>query len=163
LAQLASDYRRCVELGGNLEHAIEREEGVSFNPRLARVLSILIADGEILDWGVLQRALYGATLLNIDLEVRANTLKEELKDLTGLVASLLDEVLRLDRSDNIEALTLLGVVLLDDIRHLHRAKICEDARASLLKQHQDLSLRIAARTPEWLDCKLKHAVRLQGA
>jgi hypothetical protein len=163
LAQLASDYVRCVNLGGNLEREIFREEGVSFNPRLARVLSILINDGSIRDWGVLQRALYGATVLNLSLELRAATLDGELKDLTGQVRCLLQEVLMLDSSDNGEALTLLGVVLLDDIRHLHRTDLSADKRSSRLKRYHDLSLSLVNRVPEWLERKLLHAMRLQGA
>lgn len=161
LAQLAADYKRCVNLGGDLEHAISREEGVSFNPRLARVLSILIADGAISDWGVLQRALYGAAVLNLGLEHRAAILDGELKDLKGLVGCFLRQVLLLDSSDNSEALTLLGVVLLDDIRHLHTAELSDDERTSLLTRYRDLSLSLASRVPEWLERKLKTALSLQ--
>jgi hypothetical protein len=60
LAALESDYQRCVSLGGNVEAGMTREEGVSFNPRLARILSIMIHDGGVRDFESLRSALCAA-------------------------------------------------------------------------------------------------------
>jgi hypothetical protein len=60
LASLAADYQECVSLGGNVEPGMTREDGVSFNPRLARILSIMIHDGGVKDFELLRSALYAA-------------------------------------------------------------------------------------------------------
>lgn len=60
LAALESDYQKCVSLGGNEEAGLKREAGVSFNPRLARILSIMIHDGGVKDFELLRSALYAA-------------------------------------------------------------------------------------------------------
>lgn len=43
-AQIAGDYCVAADLGGNLEPALPREEGVSFNPRIARVVSLVVQE-----------------------------------------------------------------------------------------------------------------------
>jgi hypothetical protein len=60
LTSLAANYQECVSLGGNVEAGMTREEGVSFNPRLARILSIMIQDGGVKDFELLRSALYAA-------------------------------------------------------------------------------------------------------
>lgn len=60
LASLAANYQKCVSLGGNVEAGMTREEGVSFNPRLARILSIMIHDGGVRDFESLRSALCAA-------------------------------------------------------------------------------------------------------
>jgi hypothetical protein len=92
LAALESDYQRCVALGGNAEAGMKREAGVSFNPRLARILSIMIHDGGVRDFQLLRSALYAA----------CNSLKENSSSLAkGVIA--LDLVRHLHQTDFAES------------------------------------------------------------
>ena len=57
---LSEDYFAAVVRGGNQEDGIIREEGVSFNPRLARIITVLLRDGGVRDSWMLRVAVYGA-------------------------------------------------------------------------------------------------------
>lgn len=49
LGLLCQIFKECFERGGCADSLIKREVGVSFNPRAARLATILIQDGKVLE------------------------------------------------------------------------------------------------------------------
>lgn len=108
LASLAADYQRCVSLGGNVEAGMTREGGVSFNPRLARILSIMIHDGGVREFDQLRSALYAAC---------AGSLADSSVIVKGVIA--LDSIRHLHQTDFAES---------------KRLEILDTAQSELLSQ-----------------------------
>jgi hypothetical protein len=149
---LARDYELVRRHGGNAEPVTKRADGVSFNPRLGRILSILIQDGRIQDIATLRAAWYGATTLpESELE---SVVPSELRELV-CQARALPAV-----SDMARAIRLAWA--LDTVRHLHMSVLSLAERSDLLQQHVEPSLLLDA--PEHLEplvVKLRHAITLQ--
>lgn len=151
LDQLAAEYFECDRLGGNVELGMVREEGVSFNPRLARLLSLLVTDGGVREFSLLRAALYAACLSE---SVELEQLPKELK-------SLISAVWRPDLSLS-EAVLIRGVIELDTIRHLHQTAFSQPERIERIQALKRLLQRLQSGVlPEWLRIKLEHAVLLQ--
>lgn len=151
-AAVADAYEVAKSHGGNDEHGTNREQGVSFNPRLGRILSILIQDGHVHDVNVLRCALYASTSLTE-------------RDLHHVVPTeLLEMVLQLQArpvvSDAARAIQLAWA--LDGVRHLHMTDLPLVERMRLLK-HYDEVLRLygGSESVEPLVIKLRHAMTLQ--
>jgi hypothetical protein len=150
--QLEADYQRCAELGGNTEPGLVREEGVSFNPRLARVLSLLVTDGGVRDAGTLRAVLYAAALAVI----------------SGAGLSVPPELVRVvtaveETSPSLpEAALIRGVIELDTIRHVHQLKCPVAERGAMLAEKEKfLQSGFLTLLPTWLRVKLEHALTLQ--
>jgi hypothetical protein len=137
LDSLAIDYSICAQNGGNFEAGMSREEGVSFNPRLARILSILIHDGRVRDIITLRAALYAGAASG-SREGANLKVPSELKDAVS------QEVIK-------------GVIALDTIRHLHQTNFSSQERDEILSKFNTCP----GDTPEWLQKKLEHAILLQ--
>lgn len=154
LEQIATDYQRCAELGGNAEPGLVREEGVSFNPRLARVLSLLVTDGNVRDPATLRAALYTATLTVVGG--------------VGLESFVPPELLRVveaveEASHSLpEAALIRGVIELDTLRHVHQVNCSVAQRVAMLADKKKLlQTGFLALLPAWLQGKLEHALTLQ--
>lgn len=152
--QISADYQRCAELGGNTELGFVREDGASFNPRLARVLSLLVSDGKVSDPAILRAALYAATRV-----VFSGTRLE------GFVPPELLRVVETvgDTSYAIpEAALIRGVIELDAIRHIHQRNLSVAERVEMLADKEKLlQTGFLALLPAWLRGKLEHALALQ--
>jgi hypothetical protein len=159
LDQLAEQYFECDRLGGNLELGMVREEGVSFNPRLARILKLLVADGGVREYLVLRAALFAACLSEpVDLEHLPGAailqLSDELKSLVLAVWSP-------DLSEPKAAL-IRGVIELDTLRHLHQTVFSQEERVKRIQALERLlNGRQGSVFSDWLRIKLEHAVVLQ--
>ena len=151
-AQMEVDYCACVELGGNAEPGMVREEGVSFNPRLARVLSLLITDGGVRDLNTLRTALYAASPKA--LQDGAHRAPPALREVIAAVWS--------DKYTAVEPTLIRGVIELDAIRHLHQTTYpAEEREAMLARVELDLLIGSSLIVPEWLHRKLEHAITMQ--
>lgn len=152
LAQVGVDYDECVELGGNAEPGMVREEGVSFNPRLARVLSLLITDGGVRNIDTLRAALYAAS--PGALQHGWHRVPSGLRDVIVAVWS--------GRYTALDPAVIRGVIELDAIRHLHQTTYpVEEREAILARVELDLLVGSTLIVPEWLRQKLEHAIRMQ--
>lgn len=109
--------------GGVKELDFERKEGVSFNPRFARVALILMQDAKCLDLNVLGAAVIAcAESSDVDLDPEIVCVANETRD--KFLAPL-----EFVNSDSI----LIGAALaLDYARHLHLSRInCEDEKIKI--------------------------------
>jgi hypothetical protein len=154
LATIMDDYRICAEHGGNLEPGMVREEGVSFNPRLARILLLLVADGRVHDSSVLRAALYAASLSDA-------ALSTQLHNLCGALLGLVRDA-RSAAPQTAGGALIRGVIELDTVRHIHQTNFSSDERATMLKRAEAIhSCVVQAQAPEWVSTKLNHAIVLQ--
>ena len=148
--QIAGDYCSAADLGGNLELDLPREEGVSFNPRIARVVSLVIQECDVTDPAQLRIAVYSCV---------AN---DRISALPGDVASELASVR--DASSGrpawIQGISL--ALMLDRVRHLHMmTSAFEDKDAYLAQVRASPLLLPESGAPERLRSKVLHAVDLQ--
>jgi hypothetical protein len=156
LAALAEEYLYCAEHGGNAEPGIVREPGVSFNPRQARVLSLLVTDGGVRDVFILRAVLYAACLVKKCSEVVAYDFLVP-EDLRTLVLAVVQGDFSLP-----SVALIRGVIELDGLRHLHQTVYSIDQRRSLVASSEEiLDLGMAHELPEWLRNKVMHAIVLQ--
>jgi hypothetical protein len=169
LATVASDYEWARHYGGNIELGITREEGVSYNPRLARLLSIVTSDLGVTELLIIRATLYAAvaeygvsTRLTLD-EGRwgeQRTAREALS-LPREIEEVITAVSEPTKEDA-TAVFIRGVIALDTVRHLHqtswelatRESILEDVERSIVETLTTVELEILFR-------KLRHAVSLQ--
>ena len=154
LTQIIDDYLICAERGGNLEPGMAREEGVSFNPRLARILLLLEADGGVRDSLVLRAALYAASSCDEACAQQAADIHPELSELV--------QEARSSTPSTATAALIRGVLELDTVRHIHQTTLSPDKRSEMLMHAELMHRRIVqAQAPEWICTKLSHAIALQ--
>jgi hypothetical protein len=152
VAAIVADYSRVAEAGGNEEAEIYREEGVSFNPRLARVLSILIKDLTVRDAIQLRAALYAAQVSSM-----GNRWADIPKVLLPLVVPDAKGTF-----DDARGYTIQAVLALDSVRHLHQSSRAVSEKEQVLKAAESL-LIVPSSTgiPDVLANKLQHACAQQ--
>lgn len=152
LDQLAAEYFECVELGGNVEPGMVREEGVSFNPRMARVLSLLLTDGGVRDLDTLRASLYAASPRAV--QDSADLTPPELRDVVVAVWA--------DPCTTSTAALIRGVIELDAVRHLHQTTYPGAEREAMLARvEQTIVADSLVVLPEWLRQKLGTSISLQ--
>jgi hypothetical protein len=160
LTLLNSDYQATRQLGGNIEHGLEREQGVLYNPRLARVLSIMATDLGITDSTTLRAALYAAVFHSGLGAVRSAIQDNPYStppELEGVVAAALDRDSTGERECSIR-----GAIALDAVRHLHQTAWEFSQRQSFLSAVEETILcKIRGNAAEILVQKLEHAINLQ--
>lgn len=160
LTLLSSDYHAAQQLGGNVEHGLEREEGVSYNPRLARVLSIMATDLGITDITSLRAALYAAIFdSGLGAERSAATC-----DMNVIPPELQDLVAQARNRDTIDGTgcSIRGVIALDAVRHLHQTSWALSERESILTRIEgSIVSNLRGSAPEILVQKLQSAIDLQ--
>jgi hypothetical protein len=143
---IAADYDLVTQHDGNYEPAVIREEGVSFNPRIGRVLSIVIQDGGVQECDAIRSALYAC----------APRLEppEELEPLGSEARNLL--------STDPVANTIQLTLELDLIRHLHMTTYSVEDRQKLLAERAQSTLlpRLGKGSPRLFE-KVAHAITLQ--
>lgn len=143
---MAADYDLITQHDGNYEPAVIREDGVSFNPRIGRVLSIVIQDGGVQERDSIRSAMYAC----------APRLEppEELEPLGSEARNLL--------STEPIANTIQLALELDLIRHLHMTTYSVEDRQKLLTERAQSTLipRLGKGSPALLQ-KVTHAITLQ--
>lgn len=103
-------FQLALRSGGESEIGFDREEGVSYNPRPARVAQILVGDGGVLN----PEAVAAATLAASDVSeasVRSAGLPEGVVNMLGAV--------RRRDSTSSESVGIRLAMMLDFARHLH--------------------------------------------
>ncbi len=143
---LALDYERVSQHDGNYEPAVIREEGVSHNPRIGRVLSIVIQDGGVRERDSIRSAMYACA--------PRVTPPEELEPLGSEVRNLL--------STESVANTIQLALELDFIRHLHMTTYSTEDRQKLLNERARSTLlpQLGKGSPALFQ-KVAHAITLQ--
>jgi len=148
----AEDYEAVSVLGGNHEGHVVREPAASFNPRVARILTILIRDVEIVDVVVLRAALWST--------VADPGALDRLKD--DSIKALAIRVLAQDLMVDEVVAAIRAAIALDTIRHLHMTSLSSEARTEYLNSDELGQLvRENSPVPLKLKLKLRHAVAFQ--
>ena len=149
IGQLFGDYEVVVAAGGNDEHGVIREEGVSYNRRIARILTIVLKEAGCRDFATLRLALYACA-----------------KDAVSVNEAELDREIRAVReSVNVPPSTLSIVsaaLILDRSRHLHMTTMslgeqmrCAETLGASCVLLQEVPL------PEHLRKKVEYSVNVQ--
>ena len=150
-SQIAQDYCLAADLGGNVEPALTREEGVSFNPRIARIVSLVIQDCEAVSPAMVRVAVYSSVS------------SEHVESLPSDIVSYVKGV---NSGSPDSSSWMLGVSLarvLDRVRHLHMISVAHEQREALLKEVVSSPLLLPnSGVPERLRAKVLHAVDLQS-
>ena len=144
---LLLSYKISADLGGMKEQGFEREQGVSYNPRPARLTYILIKDCNI----SCPITLAAAIICSVQ-EVKAEALSSyklpnEVLSLCAEAKRSIHDLVKCSR----EAKIIAQAVHLDRARHLHQSNLKNDADElqSFLRQTQDF---IELGTRETLPC-----------
>jgi hypothetical protein len=160
LRQLSEDYQTAKDLGGDVEIGLTREEGVSYNPRLARVLLILARDLGCTDIEIYRAALYAAVF---DSGLGA-TESATSSDLGGVPDQIRELVARAEgwQEDDTISSSIRGVIALDAVRHLHLTRLEALQRESILEDLEDKVIsKLKSSAAEILVQKLQVAINLQ--
>jgi hypothetical protein len=148
---LAGDYFTAARNGGNLDERVVREEGVSFNPRVARIVTLLLRDGGVTDPWVVRVAMCSAV------SFAAGALAD-------FDPTLVAEAERLAR-DPLEGpawyQTIVLACMLDRVRHLHMTDMSVSEREECLKGLERSPAVSDRGGDERLLDKVRHAIKLQ--
>ncbi len=149
---VATDYERVAALGGNVEEGLVREQGVRFNPRIARVSLLALEEGRLRELSTL-RAVVWSTLRDVGA-------LEELPDadIRRMVACVLSDEARVEEPVS----TIRAAIALDTVRHLHMTVLDRADKLSYIRSRSmsDL-LRDGSLIPSNLKVKLQYAVMMQ--
>jgi hypothetical protein len=146
--EFSQHYAEVADRGGNDELGVVREDGVSFNPRIARLVSLVIQDCDEVTPRVLRATVYSA--LPDDVEVPQEVLSD-VADIRGA-----------SRSSPVWILCIALARMLDCVRHLHMAELPTDRKEELLASVASSALLLpGGTTPENLRLKVIHAVDMQ--
>jgi hypothetical protein len=151
VSQISEDYSAAADLGGNLELALPREEGVSFNPRIARVVSLVIQECDSVGLTLLRSAVYSC----VD--------NDRINDIPPEVGCEVKEIKTASLQSPAWAQGVSLVLMLDRVRHLHMVTSTHDEKGAYLDEvRASMLLRPESRAPERLRMKVQHAVDLQA-
>ena len=146
--EFAHYYAEVADRGGNDELGVVREEGVSFNPRIARLVSLVIQEcGEVTPH-VLRATVYSALPDHVDVP------QEVLSDVRDIRAGT--------PSTPAWVSCVALARMLDRVRHLHMADVPADQKEAILQDVASSPLLLPGGTsPESLRLKVIHAVDMQ--
>ena len=153
--ELDSCYIAADAAGGNEELGFIREDGVSYNPRIARVASLLLEErGKDVIANEIAAAMWSLVTKEVP---ELATLNSEVSDLVKLV-----------RGDLVYASSLacvaaiIGVRELDTIRHLHMTtRSLDEKRAYLNALKTSTLLAPSSAISQTLRKKIEHAIAMQ--
>jgi len=148
--QIATDYCVAADLDANVELGMAREEGASFNPRVARLLSLFIQECKVVQPSMLRVVAYlGVPSERID-SVPPEVLADVIAVASASVAS----------PEWVQGARL--VLMLDTVRHLHMTTATPQEKERYLTEVSSSPVvQPGALSPEGLRVKLLHAVALQ--
>jgi hypothetical protein len=122
-------YKLAAQSGAQSEYPIHREPGVTFNPRPARILLLLLKEGRC-SYG---RLVSAAPLVTLPV-ASITSIKELIETPEGILAR--DAHISPDSSP--EAATLALTLALDAIRHLHMTILSTEEQQEKLNYYREL-------------------------
>jgi len=151
LFTISTDYGIAAMRQANQEPEMRRVDGVSFNPRLGRILMILLRDGGVRDPIVFRAALCALA------DITPGEYPELPNEVLALVQTIQDGGIGDER-----ALLIRMACDLDAIRHLHMTSYSVEQRDQvLLAKEREEYLRCVPKHLEALAGKVLHATHLQ--
>jgi hypothetical protein len=155
--ELASHYRAVDALGANRDPEIVREDGVSFNPRIARILSILITDGQCQEYRAMVVAVWATLAYD---QLCGYVLRNSINHPDRYFARI-DLIIENPFSDAVTA-CIRAALDLDRVRHLHISRLDFSQRKEVLCSIKSLySNKLLAMLPTRLCDKVAHARSMQ--
>jgi hypothetical protein len=155
--ELVRQYLAVDKLGANIDRETIREDGVSFNPRIARILSILLTDAGCRDCAVLASGIWSC--LAYDITFR--TVEGNCFDVPSEYRASVDAVIGTPRRDSSTAY-IRAALDLDRMRHLHISSLDYLQRAEVLKALEGIyTASLLAMLPQALYDKVQHALSMQ--
>lgn len=151
---ISQEYTQAVMAGGNDEVEVIREVGVSFNPRLARILMILLQEGKVREISVLCFAMRCG-------QIQCDRSDTPLPVVYRSVHGLREASQETDLSDSAVAV-VASAYCLDATRHLHMTTFSRAIQGKFLEEvEKDLAqLSFSLTNPE-VSQRLSHAILLQ--
>lgn len=169
---LSEDYGLVVNAGGLSEDPVIREEGVSYNPRPARIATIVLAETPHPELHAIRLALWstiGASRMSDAPECIAADLR--------MVRSILEESSKLVSQETREGGSLIEVntssvvevllaVQLDTVRHLHMTTLSPEARERVVETSEAMVRKVeqivaSVTVVQTLIKKLQHSISQQ--
>ena len=155
--EIVRQYRAVDELGANIDRETIREDGVSFNPRVARILSILLTDAGCRDCAVLVSAIWSCLAYDSTYGKIENDFLDVPSEYRGSVDAVIDN----PRQDSSTA-CIRAALDLDRIRHLHISSLEYSKRGEVLEAiGVTYTENLLAKLPRALYDKLLHARSMQ--
>lgn len=155
--ELASHYRAVDALGANRDPEIIREDGVSFNPRIARILSILITDGQCQEY----RAMVAAVWATLAYDQVCGYAPRNSINYPARYFDRIELVIENPASDAVTA-CIRAALDLDRVRYLHITRLDLVQRKEILCSINSLySNKLLAMLPTRLCDKVAHARSMQ--
>lgn len=152
LRVISDDYEAVAGRGGNHEPRVHREEGVSFNPRLARILLIVTREAGLREFPLLRAALYSA--LHHTTDELMPWVPDELR---ALVTAIRDPLREDEGASNVRA-----AITLDAIRHLHMTDYSIAEKETFLEEWKSSPLMaVSSAARDNLRQKLRSALAMQ--
>jgi len=156
-SEIAGDYGQCAAVGANVEEGFEREEGVSFRPRIARIATILVKEAGIRDVPTVRAAIFAcAAVRGLPVECPERRVREMAAEALGA---------RGEKLLSPHAYAIAAAVEIDTIRHLHMTSWSPSKKEQRLLEAQELVIRPVqgeAADAVVLRTKLSHAIHLQA-
>ena len=155
--EIVREYCAVDELGANIDRETIREDGVSFNPRVARILSILLRDAGCRDCAVLVSAIWSC----IAYDITFKGIESHFLDVPSEYRASVDAVIGTPRQDSSTA-CIRAALDLDRIRHLHISSLEYSKRGEVLEAiGVTYTENLLAKLPRALYDKLLHARSMQ--
>ena len=155
--EIVREYCAVDELGANIDRETIREDGVSFNPRVARILSILLRDASCRDCAVLISAIWSC----IAYDITFRGIESHFLDVPSEYRASVDAVIGTPRQDSNMA-CIRAALDLDRIRHLHISSLEYSERGEVLEAiGVTYTENLLAMLPRALYDKLLHARSMQ--
>jgi len=146
--EFAHHYAVVADLGGNDELGVAREEGVSFNPRIARVLSLVIQYCDEITPHVLRVTAYSTLPVDVEVPTEFRSDVVAVREATPLSPAW------------VSCITL--ALMLDRVRHLHMTEIPVGEKESILSAVASSPLLTpGVGSPENLRLKVLHGLAMQ--
>ena len=155
--KIAAVYRSVDSYGGNNEYEVVREEGVSYNQLLARVISIQLSDVGVRDVSVFVTTLWSALVYDAHVLCGGRPVKDVPEEMVVQIEQIINDPLAQPRYAVIRA-----SLDLDRTRHLHISTLSLEARLRVIESTETLyGEALLAVLPKPLCAKLHHACMLQ--
>jgi hypothetical protein len=151
---LSDEFARVSSFSDSFEGSITRRTDAPFNPKPARIASILIDDGGVKSVRFIQAAFWSC----VPIESR------EASGVSGEILNVLSQVEQATRTgtSSPEVSSLVFAILLDQIRHVHMMTASADQRRKVVQEVEAAaSVALHDSSSVGLREKLHHAVRMQ--
>jgi hypothetical protein len=145
---LVGEYLEAVTAGANRELDFSRPEDASFNPRIARIASLVAHEGGMDDFSALRAVLWSCVPGRMSVAL----------------AEFPTELLEVKEAVYVERLakTILAAAHLDRLRHIHLSSTSQELQKQVVQQTSDaMAAGLLSDVASTLETKLRHVIAMQ--